>query len=197
MRGGSLVAAGPSHVPPNRVVPRLRNIQPWVGPSQIPAGQEPRRRGYYGPEAGPSQVLDPRTRQVMGGQGQMSGFTTFNPNVRPNEAGWPVWDATLEKLFPNQGPAPFHGGFPFGVQQMAGNGGAQDSYQESRDFEGLHPQEREEEGEDENDEDEDEEYGDEEDGVGEDDSDCLNEYRPQRDENDNCWYDEDQEELDG
>ena len=163
----------------------------------MPAGQEPHRREYYGPGAGPSQLLDPRTRQVMGGQGQMSGFPTSNPNVRPNEAGWPVWDATLETLFPNMGPPPFHGGFPFGVQQPAGHGGAQDPYQESRDFEQWHSQEREEGGEDEEDEDGDEEDEEEQDEDGEDDDDYLNEYRPQRDENDNCWYDEDQEELDG
>ena len=153
----------------------------------MPAGQDQRRREFYGPGAGPSQVLDPRARQVMGGQGQMSG------------AGWPVWDATLESLFPNMGPPLFHGGFPVGVQQAAGRGAAQDPYQESRDFEQWHSQEREEEGEDEDDEDD--EDGDEEDGDDQvedsEDDDGLNEYRPQRDENDNCWYDEDQEELDG
>ena len=204
MRGASLVVAGPSQVPPNRESPRPENIQFWVGPSQMPAGQEPRRRGYYEPGAGPSQALDPRTRQIMGGQSQMSGFSTVNQNVRPNEAGWPVRDPTLERLFPDMVPLPFPGGFPFGVQPAAGNGGAQDPYQESRAFEELHSRERGDEGEGEDDEDGDKEGGE---GQGEDDEDDeddddddddgLNEYRPQRDENDNCWYDEDQEELDG
>ena len=82
----------------------------------------------------PSSSMQPNKRHVLARNqpstlrmgSQMSGFLNSNPNVRPNEAGWPMWDATLETLFPNMGPLPFHGGFPFGVQQAAGNGGAQD-----------------------------------------------------------------------
>ena len=213
--------AGPSQVPPNRRIPRPENIQSSVGPSQMPASQEPRRRGYHGPGAGSSQALDLGTRQVMGGQSQMSGHSNFDRNVRPNEAGWLLRGPTLERLFPELGPLSLHGGFPYGVQPAAGNGGAQNPYQESRHVEGLHSPERGDEGEDEDDEDdddedededhedededhededdedEDEEDGDEQNEDDEDDDDGLNEYRPQRDENDNCWYDEDQEELDG
>ena len=197
MRGATLFATGPSQVPPNPGRPALDNIQPWVGPSQVPAGQEPRRGGYYGPAPNPSLVLDPRTRPVMGAQGQMPAY----PEVRPNQPAWPVWDADLERLFPNMGPPPFHDGFPFGdphaAIDAAVNAAHEDPYQQSREFEEWHSQERGEDREDEDEDDDDEEGEEEEDEDIDDDDDGLNEYREQRDENDNCWYDEDQEELDG
>ena len=194
------LAAGPSQVPLNQGGPALDRIQPWVGPSQVPAGREPRRGGYYGPAPNPSLVLDPWTRPVTSAQGQMP-FPTAYPEVRPNQPAWPVWDADLERLFPNMGPPPFHDGFPFGDPQAtidaAVNAAYEDPYQQSREFEEWESQEREEEGDDEDEDDEEEEDEEEEAEEDDDDDDPLREYREQRDENDNCWYDEDQEELDG
>ena len=89
----------------------------------------------------------------------------------------------MERLFPNIGPLPFHDGLSFGDPQAAIDAAVnalhEDPYQQSKEFEEWHSQERDEEGEDED-----------ADDNNDDDEDGLNECREQRDENDNCWYDE-------
>ena len=156
-----------------------------VSPRQILANQEIGSREDSLPAVGPSQVLDQRTGQAMTRQSQMTNFPNLNPNERPDQSVWPVWDATLEALFPGLGPPATQGESSLTMQSGAGDERAQDPYYESQEFEEWYDPEGE-EGEDE----------DEEDEVDEDDDDDDAEYRFQRDENDNCWYDEDQEEED-
>ena len=166
-----------------------------AGPSQVPANQATGRREDSLPAAGPSQELDQRTGQAMTGQRQMSDFPTLNPNGTPDQSMWPVWDATLEALFPGLGPPATPGESSFTMQSGAGDERAHDPYDERQEFEEWYDPEGE-EGQDENEEDEEDEDENEEDEVGEDNDDDDAEYRFQRDENDNCWYDEDQEEED-
>ncbi len=138
------------------------------------------------PAVGPSQMLDQRTGQVMGAQRQMFDFSTLNPYERPDQSAWSVWDATLEALFPGLGPPATPGESSFTMQSRAGEERAHDPYHRSQEFEKWYDPD----GEEIEDENEEEEGAEDDDG-----SDA--EYRFQRDENDNCWYDEDQEEDDG
>ena len=155
------------------------------GPSQTPANQEIGSRDDSLPAVGPSQVLDQRTGQAMTRQSPMTDFSIINPNERPDQFIWPKWDATLEALFPGLGPPATQGESSLTMQSGAGDERAHDPYHESQEIEEWYDPEGE-EGEDE----------DEEDEVSEDDDGDDAEYRFQRDENDNCWYDEDQEEED-
>ena len=139
----------------------------------------------------PSQMPDQVPGQINTRRRQMFDFPTTNE--RPVESAWPIWDATLEALFPGLGPpvpgwnppaAP--GESPFTIQTGTGDERAHDPYHESQDFEEWYDHD-EEEGEDE----------DEDDEVDEDDDDYDSVNRLQRDENDNYWWDDAQEEEDG
>ena len=184
-------AVGPSQIPAQPAT--LRRILPAVAPSHLTANQEHARREEYLTAVSPSQVLDPVTGQAMTGQGQMSNLSIPNPNERPVELAWPIWDATLESLFPGLGP-PVPGLGPhatpgessFTMQSRTSDNRPNDPYHESQDFEEWYDQE-DEEGEEE----------DEDDEVDEDDDDYDSVNRLQRDENDNYWWDDAQEEEDG
>ena len=125
----------------------------------------------------------------MTGQGRMPDPSSLNRNERLGHPAWPVWDATLEGLFPGMGPTipglwPPAGESSSTMQSGASHERAHDPYHQSQDLEELNP-EGEEDG-DESDEDE----------VDDDDDDYDSEYRLPRDENDKTWYDEAQEEED-
>ena len=143
-------------MPANPATGTREDSLPAVGPSRMPTNQRTGRR-----------------------EGSL-------PDGRPVESVWPIWDATLEELFPGLGPPTTLGESSFTMQSGAGDERAHNPYHESQEFEEWDNWEGE-EGEDDIEEDE----------VGEDDDDYDHEYRFQRDENDNCWYDEAQEEEDG
>ena len=65
----------------------------------------------------------------------MSDFPT--PNERPVQSAWPIWDATLEALFPDLGPPipgfvfpATSGEYPFTMQSRTGDERAHDPYHE-------------------------------------------------------------------
>ena len=184
-------AVGPSQIPAQPAT--LRRILPAVAPSHLPTNHEHARREEYLTAVGPSQVLDPVTGQAMTGQGHTSDLSIPNRNERPVESAWPIWDATLEALFPGLGP-PVPGLAPhatlgessYMMQSGPGDNRVHSPYHESQDLEEWYDQE-EDDGEDEMEEDE----------VDDDDDDYDSVNRFQRDENDNYWWDDAQEEEDG
>ena len=131
---------------------------------------------YFNPEKtlsvpGPSQALDPSTGQVIARERQTFDLAPISPD------DWQAWDPIVQRLFPTLGPLANQGGSAFTMQPTAGDASSHDLYQG---FQGPYNPER--EGND---------------GVENDhDDDYPSEYRFQRDENDNCWWDSDQEQED-
>ena len=194
----SLVVPGPSQTSANPATGRREDSLPAVSPSQMSTNLETGRSEDYLPAVGPSQMLDHANGPIMTGQRQMFNPSSLIPNERPVQPPRPVWDATLEGLFPGMGPSipglrpPVPGLVPPAnpwessstMQSGVGDERARDPYHQSQDFEEWNPEG--EDGGDESDEDE----------VGNADDDYDDEYRFPRNENDNCWYDDDQEEID-
>ena len=187
---GPMPAVGPTQIPAQPAT--FRTMLPAVETSRLPTIQEHAGSQNSVPAVDPRQVPRQVPGQIIAEQRESFNFPT--PNERPVESAWPIWDATLEALFPGLGPPvpgwrppATPGENPFTMQCGTGDERAHDPYHESQDIEEWNDQE-EEEGED---EDEDEEIDEEDD----DDYDSVN--RLQRDENDNYWWDDAQEEEDG